>query len=174
MTCQRERNYVSVRGASRAYEVADVLREYGDTYRAQYAVTPEQARVMASLVACRTRVLGGKIYECLACGAVEFAYCSCRDRHCPKCQKFARAQWVEQQKVYLLPIPYFHVVFTTDHALNAWVPANRAVIYNLLPYLRTARTSCSESPPRHRVGCHAFKPPGHCVPSDLVKPPGSA
>ena len=132
MTGQRERNYVSVRGASAAHEVAEVFRDYGDAYRAAYPVTPEQARVMAALVACRTAALGGQVYECLACGAVEFAYYSCRDRHCPKCQKFARAQWVEAQKVYLLPIPYFHVVFTTDHAINAWVAANRAVIYNLL------------------------------------------
>jgi hypothetical protein len=123
---------VRVRGQTTEYEVADVFREYGDAYRAQYPVTPEQARVMGAIVTCRTLALGGQIYECLTCGAVEFAYHSCRDRHCPKCQKFARAQWVEAQKVYLLPIPYFHVVFTTDHAINAWVSANRAAIYNLL------------------------------------------
>ena len=141
MMGQRERNYVSVRGASQAYEVADVFREYGDAYRAQYPVTPEQARVMGALVACRTRALGGQVYECQVCGAVEFAYCSCRDRHCPKCQKFARAQWVEQQKVLLLPLPYFHVVFTPDHAINAWVAANRAVIYNLSIYWGTKETA---------------------------------
>lgn len=127
-----ETAYVRVRGQTSEYEVAEVFRQYGEAYRQQYAVTPEQARVMGALVACRTGALGGQIYECLTCGAVEFAYHSCRDRHCPKCQKFARAQWVEAQKVYLLPIPYFHVVFTTDHALNAWVSANRAAIYNLL------------------------------------------
>jgi hypothetical protein len=127
-----ETAYVRVRGVHTEYEVADVFREYGEAYRQQYSVTPEQARVMGAMVACRTLALGGQIYECLTCGAVEFAYHSCRDRHCPKCQKFARTQWVEAQKVYLLPIPYFHVVFTTDHALNAWVPANRAAIYNLL------------------------------------------
>lgn len=127
-----ETAYVRVRGQTTEYEVAEVFRQYGAAYRQQSAVTPEQARVMAAIVACRTAALGGQVYECLICGAVEFAYHSCRDRHCPKCQKFARAQWVEAQKVYLLPIPYFHVVFTTDHALNAWVSANRAAIYNLL------------------------------------------
>ncbi|MBI3360325.1 MAG: IS91 family transposase [Chloroflexi bacterium] len=132
MTSAHEQSYIHVRGQTTAYEVADVFRDYGDAYRAQYPVTPEQARVMGAIVACRTAVLGGQIYECINCGAVEFAYHSCRDRHYPKCQKFARAQWVEAQKVYLLPIPYFHVVFTTDHAINAWVGANRAVIYNLL------------------------------------------
>jgi hypothetical protein len=125
-------HYIQVRGARTKHEVADVFREYGDAYRAAYPVTPEQARVMAAIGACRTAALGGQIYECQVCGAVEFAYCSCRDRHCPKCQKFARAQWVAAQKVYLLPIPYFHVVFTTDHAINAWVGANGAAIYNLL------------------------------------------
>ena len=103
-----------------------------DRYRQSHRLTPRQGQVCRHILDCRTEALGGQIYECQVCGAVEFAYCSCRDRHCPKCQKFARAQWVEGQKVYLLPIPYFHVVFTTDHALNAWVSANRAAIYNVL------------------------------------------
>lgn len=132
MSLSGEAQYVHTRGARTDYEVGDVLREYGDDYRARYPVTADEARVMGALAACRTAALGGQIYECQACGSVEFAYHSCRDRHCPKCQKFARAQWVEKQKVYLLPIPYFHVVFTTDHALNAWLPVNRAVIYALL------------------------------------------
>lgn len=124
--------YVCVRGAQLEYEVADVFREYGEAYRQQYGVTEEQARVMAAITACRTAALGGQVYECLNCGAVEFAYHSCRDRHCPKCQKFERAQWVEQQKVLVLPIPYFHIIFTTDHAINDWLATNRAVLYNLL------------------------------------------
>jgi len=125
-------DYVRVRGVQLECEVADVFRQYGRAYRQHYVVTDEQERVMAAIEACRTAALGGQVYECLNCGAVEFAYHSCGDRHCPKCQKFERVQWVEQHKVVLLPIPYFHVVFTTDHAINAWVPANRALIYNLL------------------------------------------
>lgn len=128
----RETDHVRIRGGEPKYEVADVFREYGEAYRALYPVTPKQARVMAAIVRCRTVVMGGHIYECLNCGAMDFAYHSCRDRHCPKCQKFERAQWVEKQKVLQLPIPYFHVVFTIDHAINGWVPANRVVIYNLL------------------------------------------
>jgi Putative transposase/Transposase zinc-binding domain len=127
-----EVGYIHIRGQTTKFEVADVFREYGDAYRALYPVTEEQAKVMRDIVICRTKVLGGQVFECLNCGAVEFAYHSCRDRHCPKCQKFERAQWVEQQKVLLLPIPYFHLVFTTDHAINGWVPDNRATIYNLL------------------------------------------
>src|SRR4030067_2875439 len=124
--------YVRVRGQTSEYEGGEVFRQSGEALRQHAGVTPEQARVMAAIIACRTPAPGGQIYECQVCGAVEFASCSCRDRHCPKCQKFARAQWVEQQKVLQLPIPYFHVVFTTDHALNAWVAANRAGIYTLL------------------------------------------
>lgn len=124
--------YVHVRGAHPDYEVADVFRAHWDAYRATYPVTAEQAQVAQALLACRTAALGGQVYECLQCGAVQFAYHSCRNRHCPKCQKFERAQWVAAQQVVLLPIPYFHVVFTTDHAINGWVPANRAAIYNLL------------------------------------------
>jgi hypothetical protein len=84
--------------------------------------------------------LGGRLDQCDECGAWVFSFNSCRDRHCNQCQKFEKAQWVEQQQVYLLPIPYpsaalrtsFHVIFTTDHLINPLVPANRAEIYNLL------------------------------------------
>ncbi len=129
--------YIKVRETSTEYEVADVFREYGEAYRAEHIITPEQARVMGSIVACRTAQLGGHVQECLACGAVQIAYNSCRDRHCPKCEKFKRAQWVENQKVMLLPIPYFHVVFTTDHAINELVPDNQRAIYNLLFHTAT-------------------------------------
>jgi len=125
-------SYVHIRGQATEYEVADVFREGWERYQTQYPVTAQQARVARDILACRTAALGGQVYECLECGAVEFAYCSCRNRHCPKCQKFAKAQWVEAQKVWHLPIPYFHVVFTTDHGINAWVPENRAAFYNLL------------------------------------------
>ncbi len=132
-----EASYMQARGAVTEHELAEVFREYWDAYRAAYPVTVEQARVARDLMACRTAALGGQIYECLECGAVKFAYCSCRNRHCPKCQKFAKAQWVEAQQVWQLPSPYFHAVFTTDHAINAWVPANRAVLYNLLFWAAT-------------------------------------
>jgi hypothetical protein len=112
--------------------VADVLRLWEADYRAQYPVTWEQARVLGALKACRTAKLGGTVYQCSACGAVQIAYCSCRDRHCPKCGKFKKAEWLERQKVLRLPIPYFHVTFTTDHAINKLVVANRRVIYDVL------------------------------------------
>ena len=128
----RRQSYISVRTSKQEFEVADVIRQFEGAYRQQYPVTPQQARVLAALKACRTAELGGHIYECNQCGALEFAYRSCRDRHCPKCGKFKKAEWIERQKVVLLPIPYFHVTFTTDHALNPLVPANQKVIYDAL------------------------------------------
>jgi len=127
-----ETAYVSVRETRTEYEVADVFREYGESYRQKYGLTPEQARVMGAITACRTATLGGHVEMCQDCGAVQIAYNSCRDRHCPKCGKFKKAQWVEKQKVMLLPIPYFHIVFTTDHAINELVPDNQKAIYHLL------------------------------------------
>jgi hypothetical protein len=123
---------ITVRTSKQEFEVADVIRQFEAAYRQQYPVTPQQARVLAALKACRTAELGGHIYECNACGALEFVYHSCRDRHCPKCGKFKKAEWIERQKVVLLPIPYFHITFTTDHALNLLVPANPKVMYDAL------------------------------------------
>ncbi len=132
MVAPIKQSRITVRSCKQEFEVADVIRQFEGAYRQQYSVSPEQARVLGSLKACRTAALGGCLYECNACGALEFAYYSCRDRHCPKCSKFKKAQWVEEQKVKLLPIPYFHVVFTTDHALNGLFAANRKEMYDAL------------------------------------------
>jgi rubrerythrin len=126
------RTKITVRTTKQEFEVADVIRQFEAAYRQRYPVTPQQGRVLAALKACRTAELGGHIYECNKCGALEFAYRSCRDRHCPKCGKFKKAEWIERQKVVLLPIPYFHITFTTDHALNPLVAANQKVIYDAL------------------------------------------
>jgi len=127
-----KQNHIKVRTQKQRYEVADVIREFEAAYRQQYPVTPEQARVLAALSSCRTAALGATIYQCNECGALEVVYRSCRDRHCPKCCKFKKAQWIERQKVVLLPIPYFHLTFTTDHAINKLVVANRKTMYEAL------------------------------------------
>ena len=126
------KNYISVRTGRAKYEVADVLRSYLGEYKKQYTMTRELARVCGSLMACRTAALGGHVDQCMECGAIQISYNSCRDRHCPKCGKYKKAQWVSKQEVVLLPTGYFHVVFTTDHLINKYVPANQRVIYNLL------------------------------------------
>ena len=112
--------------------VADVFREHWDEYRRKHRISPQQAKVVGSIMSCRTPALGGRIDQCQECGALVFRYNSCRDRHCNQCQKFERAKWVEKQKVIQLPIPYFHVVFTTDHGLNPLFGANQRVLYDLL------------------------------------------
>jgi len=105
---------ITVRTTKQEFEVADVIRQFEAAYRQRYPVTPQQARVLAALKACRTAALGGHIYECRECGALEFVYHSCRDRHCMKCGKFKKAEWLERQKVVLLPIPYFHITHSTS------------------------------------------------------------
>ncbi len=123
---------ITVRTNKQEFEVADVIREFEGAYRQKYKLSQKQEQVLRSLRICRTAEKGGIIYECNECGAFEFTYDSCGDRHCPKCGKFKKAEWIERQKVVLLPIPYFHVIFTTDHALNGLIAANRQVMYEAL------------------------------------------
>ena len=124
-------NYITHRSSSEL-SVAAIFREHWEAYRRNHAVTPEQARVAGALMACRTPQLGGRIDQCHECGALVFRFNSCRDRHCNQCQKYERARWVEKQQVIQLPIPYFHMVFTTDHALNPLFRQNKQVLYDLM------------------------------------------
>ena len=112
--------------------VADVFREHWEAYRRKHRISRQQAKVVGSIMSCRTPALGGRIDQCQECGAQVFRYNSCRDRHCNQCQKYERAKWVEKQKVMQLPIPYFHIVFTTDHGLNPLFGANQRALYDLL------------------------------------------
>ena len=124
-------NYITYR-SSTELTVADIFREHWAEYRQNHGVAAEQARVVGALMACRTAALGGRIDQCSECGALVFRFNSCRDRHCNQCQKYERAKWVEQQKILTLPIAYFHVVFTTDHALNPLFRQNKVAMYDLL------------------------------------------
>ena len=114
------------------FEVADIFRLYGDEYRQHYHVSQEQRVVMRDIVQCRTAMLGGHVDECDSCHGLRISYNSCSNRHCPKCGSLARNEWLERQKVHLLPVPYFHVVFTIDHAFNALARVNQREIYTLL------------------------------------------
>ena len=95
-------------------EVADVFRRHGEAFRQARAehLGRVERRVMGAITACRTAVLGGHVEQCDDCGATRIAYNSCRNRHCPKCQGAARAQWLAERQAELLPVPYFHVVVT--------------------------------------------------------------
>ena len=110
-------------------ELADIIR----AHRAQLpGLSPTQQRVLRALTACRTAALGGHRRACPQCGHQEIAYDSCRDRHCPKCQGLEAARWIEAQRGDLLPVPYFHVVFTVPTELHDLFLAAPRVAYRLL------------------------------------------
>jgi hypothetical protein len=114
------------------FEVADVFREYGDDYRAAHTLSPEQSQAMAAIEKCRTNALGGHVDQCERCGHIEISYNSCRNRNCPKCRGSQRAAWVDARELELLPIQYFHLVFTLPHILIAWARYNPYLVYGLL------------------------------------------
>ena len=113
-------------------ELADIFSQYADTYVAQHGASSIQYKAMHSITNCRTAALGGHTSRCNHCGTLEVSYNSCRYRHCPKCQKTKQIRWLEARKAELLPVPYFHVVFTLPHELNAIASYNPVLIYNLL------------------------------------------
>ena len=113
-------------------ELADIFRAYGGAYGAGHRLSAVQRRAMRAIVACRTAVLGGHLHACDACGEQRYTYHSCRNRHCPKCQTRAKERWLEARRRELLATPYFHVVFTLPHQLNALAQGNPRLIYRLL------------------------------------------
>jgi hypothetical protein len=122
-------------------EVADVFRRYGNTYRQQHgaSMSVAQWRVMNAIEVCRTSALGGHLERCDQCGYERNAFNSCRDRHCPKCQCLARAQWIEERQSELLETGYFHVVFTVPEEIAAIAYQNKDVVYGIL-FQATAET----------------------------------
>ena len=131
------------------WEVADIVRAYGGAYRRTHTVLPAQMRALQAIEQCRTAALGGHVEGCDACGARRVAYNSCRNRNCPKCQASARAKWVAAQQALLLPIEYFHIVFTLPHTLNALVRVNPRRLYTLLFRAAAATLRCFAQDPRH-------------------------
>jgi len=117
-----------------ALELADVFRHHGDAYRRDHAghLGRVERRVMSAVELCRTAALGGHVEACGDCGATRVAYNSCRNRHCPKCQAAARDDWLAARQAELLPVPYFHVVFTLPPDAAAIAFQNKAVVYALL------------------------------------------
>jgi hypothetical protein len=114
-------------------ELADVFRLGFDDYNAAHGPLPGQHyNVVNALLSCHTAALGGHVYRCESCGHEKVSYNSCRNRHCPSCQAAARAQWVDCRLKELLPVPYFHVVFTLPASLNPFALRNKEVFYNLL------------------------------------------
>jgi Putative transposase/Transposase zinc-binding domain len=113
--------------------VGSILRRYGAAFAQQYPQTAAGVvRTLRLLAACRTAALGGHVDRCTHCGEVTYHYHSCGNRHCPQCGGSKRAIWLEQRRAELLPVPYFHVVFTLPHQLSALVLGNRRLLYGLL------------------------------------------
>lgn len=119
---------------SAAIEVADVFRRHGEAFRLAHAghLGAGERRVMGAITACRTAALGGHLEQCDACGTTRIAYNSCRNRHCPKCQGGARHAWLMERQADLLPVPYFHVVFTVPPQVAEIAFHNKAVVYGIL------------------------------------------
>jgi putative transposase/transposase-like zinc-binding protein len=117
-----------------ALEVADIFRDHGPAWRRANAghVSLGQLKAMSAIESCRTAALGGHVARCEECAHTHIAYNSCRNRHCPKCQGAAAKDWLAEREAELLPVPYFHVVFTLPAAIADIAYQNKAVIYDLL------------------------------------------
>ena len=113
------------------YEVADVLHAMGNSIE-QQGYNTHQLRILRAIKECRTAALGGHVDACTACGVVKISYNSCRNRHCPKCQGHQRAAWIQKREAELLPIPYFHVVFTLPAELNQLAMHKPKIVYDAL------------------------------------------
>jgi hypothetical protein len=113
-------------------EVADIFRAHGERFRATHRLCAQQHRVMRAIEVCRTPALGAQAVQCDRCGATELRLHSCRNRHCPKCQRLAKEHWLDARCAELLPVEYFHVVFTLPHAINPLAQGNPRVVYRLL------------------------------------------
>ena len=140
-----------------ALEVADIFRGHGPAWRKANAghVSLGQLKVMSAIESCRTAALGGHVARCEKCAHTIIAYNSCRNRHCPKCQGVAAREWLAEREAELLPVPYFHVVYTLPAAIRDIAYQNKAVIYDLLFRASAETTLKIAATPRHlgaRIG----------------------
>jgi hypothetical protein len=113
-------------------ELADIVRRHGAAFRAAHRLCGVQHRALHAIERCRTAALGGELRVCDACGTQRYVYHSCRNRHCPKCQTRAKERWLAARRAELLPVPYYHLVFTLPHELNALAQGNPRELYAML------------------------------------------
>ena len=132
-------------------EVADVFRRYGNAYRERHdaALPTAQRRVMTAIERCRTAALGGHVDQCDQCGHQRISYNSCRNRHCPKCQSLARAEWLEDRRAEILDTQYFHVVFTVPEEIAVIAYQNKEVVYGILFRMAAETLRTIAADPRH-------------------------
>jgi hypothetical protein len=134
-----------------ALEVADIFRRHGEAFRQAHAghLGCVERRIMGAITACRTAALGGHVEQCDDCAATRIAYNSCRNRHCPKCQGLARARWLAERQAELLPVPYFHVLFTVPAPVSEIAFQNKAAIYAILFRAAAQTLATIAANPRH-------------------------
>jgi hypothetical protein len=170
-------------------EVADIFRRHGEAWRKANSghVSTGQLRVMTAIEVCRTAALGGHVERCEDCAHTRIAYNSCRNRHCPKCQARAATEWLAAREAELLPVPYFHVVFTLPAAIGAIAYQNKAKVYGLLFTAAAETLSTIAADPKHlgaEIGVTAVlhtwgqtldhHPHVHCiVPGGGISPDGA-
>src|ERR1700704_649119 len=140
-----------------ALEVADIFRDHGPAWRRANAghVSLGQLKVMSAIESCRTAALGGHVARCEKCAHSQISYNSCRNRHCPKCQGAAAKDWLAAREADLLPLPYYHVVFTLPAAIADIAYQNKSVIYDLLFKASAETLTTIAADPKHlgaRVG----------------------
>jgi hypothetical protein len=135
----------------RVVELADVVRAYGQAFVQSRMLRPEQHAALRDIERCRTAVLGGHLDMCTACGHQQPSYNSCRNRHCPKCQSLAQARWIDKRLERLLPVHYFHVVFTLPSELRAVAMRSRDAVFDSL-FASAAQTLLSLARDPKRLG----------------------
>ena len=135
------------------WEVADIFRDHGPTWRVKNAghISLGQLRAMSAIEHCRSAALGGHVLRCDHCATQQITYNSCRNRHCPKCQGAAAKRWLADRQTELLPVPYYHVVFTLPAAIGNIAYQNQAVVYDLL-FKATAATLLTIAADPKRLG----------------------
>jgi len=139
-------------GPEAAPDLGEILRRHAADFCASHEVSPLQHRVLRALASCRTAALGGHLEQCDHCGHRRAVYHSCRNRHCPKCQLLAQADWLEARRADLLPIPYFHVVFTLPQELRRLALARPRVVYDLLFSAASQTLQSFARDPKHLGG----------------------
>jgi len=130
-------------------EVADVIRAYGNEYRTAHRLPRRHLRALRDIGTCRTAALGGHVDRCDGCGYERISYNSCRNRHCPKCGSLAKEKWLRARQRELLPVPYFHIVFTIPDELNRLALVNQALVYAMLFQSAAQTLLCLGRDPKH-------------------------
>lgn len=147
--------------------LAQVLRTFGPDYLAQHRLSATQAKAWRAIVACRTAALGGHIERCEHCGTFRQVFHSCRNRHCPQCQTRAKEAWLQARRRELLPVPYFHLVFTLPHALHGLIASRARRLYEMLFAAAAGTLTEFAADPRHLGGEAAFTLVLHTWKQDL-------